>query len=65
MAIGLLVQRLGNGPSRVHVDLHTDDVGAEVARLEGLGAEVVEVREHWTVMRDPAGCCSASSSTRR
>jgi hypothetical protein len=54
-AIGLLVQRLGSGPSRVHVDIHTDDVGAEVARLEQIGAQRVEDHEHWTVMRDPAG----------
>ena len=27
--------------SRVHVDIETDDIPAEVARLEGLGAKVV------------------------
>jgi Glyoxalase-like domain len=54
-AIGLLVQRLGRGPNRVHVDIHSDDVGAEVGRLEQLGAQRVEEHEHWTVMRDPAG----------
>jgi hypothetical protein len=54
-AIGLLVQRLGSGPNRVHVDIHSDDVGAEVSRLEQLGAQRVEEHEHWTIMRDPAG----------
>jgi Glyoxalase-like domain len=51
----LLVQRLGDGPPRVHVDIHTDDLEAEVARLEGLGAQRVERVAHWWVMRDPAG----------
>jgi Glyoxalase-like domain len=51
----LLVQRLGEGPARVHVDIHTDDLEAEVARLERLGARRVERVHHWWVMRDPAG----------
>src|SRR6266487_5194636 len=41
-AIGILVQRLGEGPSRIHLDIHTDDLEAEVARLKGLGAEEVQ-----------------------
>ena len=52
---GLLVQRLGGGPARVHLDVHTDDLAAEVARLERLGAERVEQVATWWVMRDPAG----------
>jgi hypothetical protein len=51
----LLIQRLGEGPARVHVDIHTDDLEAEVARLERLGAQRVERVHHWWVMRDPAG----------
>src|SRR6187402_789988 len=35
------VQRVGHG-SRVHLDIETDDIPAEVRRLEGLGAAVVE-----------------------
>ena len=53
--VALLVQRLGEGPARVHVDIHTDDLEAEVARLERLGARRVEQIGHWWVMRDPAG----------
>ena len=53
--IGLLVQRLGCGPNRVHIDIHTDDVEAEVERLARLGAERVEALARWSVMRDPAG----------
>ena len=50
------VQRTGSGtPARVHLDVETDDVAAEVARLEGLGATVHERRESWTIMTDPAG----------
>ncbi len=53
--MGLLVQRLQDGESRVHLDIHTDDVEAEVARLEALGAQRVQQVNHWFVMRDPAG----------
>ena len=51
----LLMQRLGEGTARVHVDIHTDDLAAEVDRLERLGAERVELAHSWWVMRDPAG----------
>lgn len=53
--MGLLVQRLGDGEPRVHLDIHTDNVEAEVARLESLGAQRVQGVNHWVVMRDPAG----------
>jgi hypothetical protein len=53
--LGFLVQRLGGGQARVHLDIHTDDLEAEVARLEALGAERVQQVHHWWVMRDPAG----------
>jgi hypothetical protein len=52
---GLLIQRLGHGPGRVHLDIHTDDLAAELARLEGLGAERVQQVHSWWVLRDPAG----------
>jgi hypothetical protein len=55
LGIGLLVQRLEQGSSRVHLDVQSDDVAAEVARLERLGAQLVEQRPFWSVMRDPAG----------
>jgi predicted enzyme related to lactoylglutathione lyase len=61
----VLVQKLGDGPSRVHLDIETDDVAAEVTRLVGAGATVVEAFEYWTVLRDPAGvlfCVVASES---
>jgi Glyoxalase-like domain len=51
----LLVQRLGDGQARVHLDIRTDDVEAEVTRLEQLGAKRVQRMEHWWVLQDPAG----------
>ena len=51
----LLTQRLDDGASRVHLDIHTDDLDAEVARLERLGAVRVREVHGWWIMRDPAG----------
>ena len=51
----LLTQRLGEGTARVHLDIHTDDLDAEVDRLERLGAQRVQRVHTWQVMRDPAG----------
>lgn len=41
--------------SRVHLDIETDDVDAEVARLEGLGARKVRPVHDWWVMEAPSG----------
>src|SRR6201994_3327903 len=41
--------------SRVHLDIETDDIPAEVARLENLGATVVNRLERWVVMQSPTG----------
>jgi hypothetical protein len=54
-SMGLLTQQLGDGEARVHLDIHTTDRAAEVARLTALGASVVRAAEYWTVMSDPAG----------
>ena len=55
--LDLVMQRTGGGtPARVHLDIETDDVPAEVTRLVSLGATVVEERpEGFTVLEDPAG----------
>jgi hypothetical protein len=50
----MMVQRVDD-PVRVHLDIETDDVDAEVARLELLGATTLRHIETWWVMRDPAG----------
>jgi Glyoxalase-like domain len=41
--------------SRVHLDIETDDVEAEVRRLERLGARRVEQRRSWWVLEAPSG----------
>jgi len=41
--------------SRVHIDIETDDIPAEVARLENLGAKVARRLERWVVMQAPTG----------
>ena len=53
--IGLLIQRIGGGQSRMHVDIHTDDLEAEISRLEALGAKREFQAHTWWVMSDPAG----------
>ena len=48
------VQRVGHA-SRVHLDIESDDVEAEVRRLESLGAGRVEQIKDWWVMEAPTG----------
>ena len=42
-------------PSRVHLDIESDDIPAEVARLEALGARKVAEIRTWVVMEAPTG----------
>jgi len=42
-------------PSRVHVDIETDDIDAEVVRLSRLGAKEVQRIKRWVVMEAPTG----------
>lgn len=60
MPLQILVQTLGADDERVRVSAHLDlaggpDVRTVVAEHVDLGAEVLDVREQWTVLRDPAG----------
>jgi hypothetical protein len=41
--------------SRVHLDIETDNVEAEVKRLESLGAKRVGLVNTWCVMEAPTG----------
>ena len=50
----IFVQRVDH-PSRVHLDIETDDIEAEVARLEALGAKRVQQVSTWWVMEAPTG----------
>ena len=53
--LAILLQKVEH-PSRVHLDIETDDLDAEVRRLETLGAHrVAFVRERWWVMEAPGG----------
>jgi hypothetical protein len=55
-SVALELQRTGSGTRpRVHFDIETDDVPAEVGRLVELGAGVVEERDDYTVLTDPGG----------
>ncbi len=42
-------------PSRVHIDIETDDIEAEVSRLEKLGARRIDNIRSWVVMEAPTG----------
>ena len=42
-------------PSRVHLDIESDDIEAEVARLERLGARRIASVHDWVVMEAPTG----------
>jgi len=42
-------------PSRVHLDIETDDIDAEVQRLEALGAKRIGMVNDWCVMQAPTG----------
>jgi len=50
----ILIQKVTHD-SRVHLDIETDDLEAEVRRLSRLGATVVERLEQWIVMAAPTG----------
>lgn len=49
------LQEVRDAEARYHLDIETDDVEAEVARLICLGAVKVAVGRSWVVMRDPSG----------
>lgn len=50
----VLVQKVEH-ESRVHLDIESDDVEAEVRRLEALGARRVAAIKTWIVMEAPTG----------
>ena len=49
------IQTIGSSSPGVHLDIESDDVPAEAARLVRLGAVEVARRGTWIVLRDPAG----------
>jgi predicted enzyme related to lactoylglutathione lyase len=50
----LLVQRVDHD-SRIHLDIESDDLEAEVKRLEALGAKRVAFVKRWWVLEAPTG----------
>jgi predicted enzyme related to lactoylglutathione lyase len=50
----LLLQKVDH-EARIHLDIETDDLDAEVARLEALGAQRVAFVKRWWVMQAPTG----------
>ena len=42
-------------PSRVHIDIESDDIEAEADRLEAMGAKRIANIEGWCVMEAPTG----------
>ena len=52
--VQVLLQKVDH-PSRIHLDIETDDIEAEVSRLEQLGAKVIERLQRWVVMEAPSG----------
>ncbi|RAI04055.1 glyoxalase [Acuticoccus sediminis] len=50
----LLLQAVDHD-SRVHLDIETDDIPAEVARITALGGRPVAEFPRWTVMEAPTG----------
>ncbi|MFY9913889.1 MAG: VOC family protein [Nocardioidaceae bacterium] len=62
----VLVQTI-DGPSRVHLDLYTEDVASESDRAVGLGGARVARHEHWQVLESPGGLpfCVVTSEDER
>ena len=52
--VAVQIQRVDH-ESHVHLDIETDDIRAEVARLKKLGAHIVDRLERWVVMQAPTG----------
>ena len=52
--VQIVIKRVSHEP-RANIDVETDSIAAEVARLERLGATVVSRKPDWTVMQAPSG----------
>jgi hypothetical protein len=52
--VQIIVQRVRH-QARAHLDIETDSIDSEVARLERLGATVVSRKNKWVVMQAPTG----------
>lgn len=52
--VRVIIQRVRHEP-RAHLDIETDAIDSEVARLECLGAVVASRKDGWVVMQAPTG----------
>ena len=52
--VQVIIQRVDH-EARAHLDIETDSIESEVARLERLGAQVASRRDGWVVMQAPSG----------
>ena len=52
--VQVIIQRVGH-EARAHLDIETDSIELEIARLERLGAVVVSRNDSWVVMQAPSG----------
>jgi hypothetical protein len=55
LPLDLMIQRVPDAETALHIDIETDDVEAEVSRLERLGARRKRHVKSWWVLEDPAG----------
>ena len=53
--LSIVLQRVAKGETAIHLDIETDDVEAEVTRLERLGARRKRKVKSWVVMEAPSG----------
>lgn len=52
--VQVIIQRVHH-EARAHLDIETDSIESEVARLEQLGAVLVSRNDGWVVMQAPSG----------
>jgi hypothetical protein len=52
--VQIIVQRVSH-EARAHLDIETDSIELEIARLERLGAVVAVRNDEWVVMQAPSG----------
>jgi hypothetical protein len=52
--VQIIIQRVRHA-ARAHLDIETDSIDSEVARLEQLGAAIVSRKDKWVVMQAPTG----------
>ena len=52
--VQVIIQRVRH-EARAHLDIETDDIPAEIARMAQLGAAVVARQDGWVVMQAPSG----------